>query len=216
MHFCIVAVLLHQRCRKSKVKHQQAVFILAPTERNQTSLLLPSPIRTRELCALPPPSVIWQVNVPSFSSVKWSMMNSMIPVETSWPILLGCRERGFFLWKQKFTMHSKLDLVENGYFFTVIMVKIGVVVVALVSESTQLIQPIRYHVMCLSETGPWYHWAATLKPVCNLTDFFFFYCTIVSIHKHQVTCVTCSTLVTYHPYWVNSIQHTVGRHCVLL
>lgn len=60
--------------------------------KNQTWPLLPSPIRTSELCPLPPPSVIWQVNVPSFSSVKWSMMNSMIPVGTSWPILLGCRK----------------------------------------------------------------------------------------------------------------------------
>lgn len=31
---------------------------------------LPSPISTRELWPLPPPSVIWQVYVPSLSSVK--------------------------------------------------------------------------------------------------------------------------------------------------
>lgn len=112
MHFCIVSVLLHQRCRKSKVKHQQAVFILAAIERNQTSPLLPSPIRTRELCALPPPSVIWQVNVPSFSSVKWSIMNSMIPVETSWPILLGCRETGLFFVKTR--GHNALEARLGG------------------------------------------------------------------------------------------------------
>lgn len=51
-------------------------------------------------------------------------------------------------------MHSKLDLVENGSFFTVIMVQIGVVLLALVSVSTQVYAPIHYHVMCLSETGP--------------------------------------------------------------
>ena len=91
-------------------------------------------------------------------------------------------------------MQSKLDSVENGYFFTVIMVQIGVVLLALVSVSTQVCAPIRYHVMCLSETGPRNNRAATHKPVCNLTDFF--YCTIVNIHKYQVTCVTCSTLTT--------------------
>lgn len=50
-----------------------------------------SPIRTRVLWALPPPSLIWQVYVPSFSVVKWSMMNSITPVEMLWPILFGCK-----------------------------------------------------------------------------------------------------------------------------
>lgn len=77
--------------------------------------LLPSPISTSELCALPPPSVIWQVNVPSFSSVKWSMINSMIPVATSCPILLGCRKIELVVVKKAIN-HSKTDFVNVDTF----------------------------------------------------------------------------------------------------
>lgn len=59
---------------------------------------------------MPPPSVIWQVNVPSFSSVKWSIMNSMIPVETSCPILLGCRQ--IELCFKKGHTHLMMDFVD--------------------------------------------------------------------------------------------------------
>ena len=62
-------------------------LVLTPQELKEP--ILPSPIRTRELWAFPPPSVIWQVYVPSLSSVKWSRMNSITPVDTSWAILLG-------------------------------------------------------------------------------------------------------------------------------
>lgn len=80
---------------------------------------LPSPIKTSELCALPPPSVIWQVNVPSFSSVKWSMMNSMIPLETSCPILLGCRKTQLHC-KRGHT-YLMTDFVNINIFFALIM-----------------------------------------------------------------------------------------------
>lgn len=64
----------------------------------------------------------------------------------------------------------------------------------LVSESTWIYAPIRYHVVHLLEMGICLFPAVSRSPVCNSTDFFI--AEVVDVHEQQVTCDTSSTYVT--------------------